>query len=424
MLGKLAVLLAGITAWTLSCSQASAQGQSWRVEPRTHSQSATSRAITQMAHNQVDSAISSLMEATSADASDSLPFAVLGLALDMKGRYNEALDALHKSWELNSRDSETALSIGVTHYLMRNYEKAVNAWQKALELNHNLCHIHGDIGFAYMRLADLAKAEDHFRRLISCFPNSQFGYQGLATIQYLSGDFEAARRSAEHAQSISSYPPVILLLAKLDFLQGDRARALKRTAEYATTIKKTGWQRSMTAIGYPVQHDFKWDPFLLDNYDNAYLLQSRALELPKESSRQRSLSRQGKASTVISQVKDELGKSAGDYYLTRELALAELASADYSDATEHFKHVVDTCHGCFADWLHLGRALSLDGKAPEASRAVRYFQQKHPSQRLAGAFTSISRVDPGLHSATDAPAEVKKESGSAGSKSDGNAGGF
>jgi tetratricopeptide (TPR) repeat protein len=422
----LALLLAGLTALTVSAGVSSAQSQSWRVDARTHSQAATSRALTQMAHNQVDSAVSSLVEATNADASDSLPFAVLGLALDVKGRYNEALDALHKSWELNSHDSETALSIGVTHYLMHNYEKAVNAWQKALELNHNLCHIHGDIGFAYMRMADLGKAEDHFRRLISCFPNSQFGYQGLATIQYLSGDFEAARRSAEHAQSILSYPPVILLLAKLDFLQGDRARALKRTAEYTVASKKPGWQRSMTAIGYPAQHDFKWDPFLIDNYDNAYLLQSRALDLPKEASRQKSLRKQGKAASIVAQVKAELGKSAGDYYLVRELALAELAGADYSDATEHFKQVVDTCRGCFVDWLHLGRALSLDGKAPEASRAVRHFQQKNPAQRLAGAFTAIARVDPGLGAGAVAPAELKRDSAGAGSESgaSGKDGGF
>lgn len=363
----------------------------------------------QLTKGQVDSAVPSLLEATGADPNDALPFAVLGLALDMKGRYQEALDALHKSWELNPKEGETAVSIGITHYLMHNYDKALEAFRRVLQLNPNLCHIHGDIGFVYLRKADFARADESFRKLISCYPNSQLGYQGLATIHYLSGDLAGARQSAEHAQSISSYPPTILLLAKLDVLQGDRARATKRFQEYIAATRKPGWQRSMTAIGYPVQHDFKWDPYLSDNLDNVYLLQARYLNLPKEASRQKALSRQGKADAIIAQAKELLAKVPGDYFLLRELALLELANGDYSDSAEHFKQTLGACTECYVDWLHAGRALSLDGKASEASADVRRFQQRYPSERLSDTYLNIARVDPGLSPSGEAKGSQPSE---------------
>lgn len=402
-----AKILAAAAAFLLTADCAQAQSQSWKVQAREKSQLATSRAVTQLTHGQVDAALSSLLAATGEDPRDSLPFAILGLALDMKGRYQEALDALHKSWELNNRDGETALSIGVTHYLMHNYDKAVAAWQKAIELNPKLCHIHGDIGFALMRQGVFGEAEDSFKQLISCSPNSQVGYQGLATLHYLRGDFQAARQSAEHAQSISSYPPVVFLLAKLDALQGDRARAAKRLQELIALTRKPGWQRSMTSIGYAVQHDFKWDPYLADSSDNAYLLQARLLNLPKEASRQKSLSRQGKADAAIAKYKESLAQFPRDYYLLRELAAAETATGDYSDAAEHCKQVLKNCPDCYVDWLHLGRVLALDGKAAEASAAVRKYQKKYPGQHISPLLSDIARVDPALSGAVPVLEEAK-----------------
>jgi len=288
------------------------------------------------------------------------------------------------------------LSIGVVHYLTHNYDKALNAWRKVLELNPRLCHVYGDMAMAYMRKGDFAKAGDGFRKLITCYPNSQFAYHGLATVKYLSGDFKGARQAADHAQSIGAYPPVVLLLAKLDYLQGDRSRAAQRVQEYLKLTKKPWQQRSMTAVGYSLQHDFRWDPYLADNYDNAYLLQARALDLPRESSKQRSLSRQGKAATVIQAALNAQSAAPQDYFIRRELGLLLLADGQYSEAIEQFQEVLRLCPEAWVDVLHLGRAYALDGKAAEGSAQVRRFQRKFADERLAPAFIDIARVDPGL----------------------------
>lgn len=384
----LACLVASLSAF--------AQTQSWDYRARERSQSLASAGVTYLSKGSTDQAISALLEATRSDPNDPIPYALLGLALDMKGRYSEALNALHHSYRMTPKVSEIVLSIGVTHYLMHNYDKAINAWRKVLELNPNLCHVFANLGYSYLRQGDLARAADCFRHLTSCYPNSQVAYQGLATVKYLAGDFIGAREAADQAQTIFPYPPTLLILAKLDVLQGDKSRAEKRIQEYIKLTRKPWVQRTMTAIGYPIQHDFAWDPYLADNYDNAYLLKARAVNLPKEVSRQRSLSRQGKVNEAMQRARNALTSRPKDYYILRELGLLQLADGQYSDAAEQFKAALEVCPECHVDLLHLAKALSADDKAAEASAQVRQFQQRHPAGQLSPAFLDIARVDPGL----------------------------
>jgi len=404
---RLKLLIASaLAAHMVAIAGGAAQTASWDNKARERSQTASSAALTSLTKGAVDQAISSLMEATGADPSDPLPFALLGLALDMKGRYAEAIDALHKSYRLAPKIGETALSIGFTHYLTHDYGKAINAWRKALEINPKLCHIYGDIGFAHLRQGDFKRGDEMFRKMIGCHPGSQLAYQGLATTRYLAGDFAAARKAADQAQSIAAYPPVLLLLAKLDVLEGDRARALSRIAEYAKTTQKPWVQRPMTGLGYPVQHDFRWDPFLADNFDNSYLLSARLQNLPRDESRRKSLARQGKVDAVRARAAAALETSPGDFYLVREMALIDLADGRYSEAAERFGEVLKYCPDCHVDLLHRARALALDGKSAEASALVRRFQRIYPGGKLSPVMVDIARVDPGLCD-TDAVAPAR-----------------
>jgi len=391
-----AFLVAWLALGQMLVMPAEAQKETWDYKVREKSQQYTSAGVDQLTKGQTDHAITLLISATHVDPTDPLPYGMLGLALDMKGRYPEGLDALLKSYQMAPTVAETVLSIGVTRYLMHDYDKAINAWRKVLEINPNLCHIHANIGFAYMRKGDLARATDSFRQMINCHPNSQVAYQGIATVKYLAGDFAGARQAAEQAQSIFAYPPVLLLLAKLDFLQGDRQRGQRRVQEYLSLTRKPWLERPMTAIGYAAQHDFHWDPLLSDNFDNAYLVWARSLDLPREASRQASLARQGKASELIDKARAALSAVPNDYSLLRELGLVQLGSGQYSDAAEQFKRVLTVCPQMNVDRLHLGQALALDGKAAEASAYVRQFQRKFPAEQLSPTLREIARVDPGL----------------------------
>ncbi|MBX9724013.1 MAG: tetratricopeptide repeat protein, partial [Candidatus Obscuribacterales bacterium] len=282
-----------------------AQGhlQTWNTNQRERSQKLLSAAMTALNKGQVDQASNSLIQATLADPSDPVSLTMLGTTYVRQGKYSEALESLKKSYQL-SKSAETLLSTGFAYYLQHDYDAAISSWSRALERDPKMVEANADIGFAHLRKGNFAQADESFRNLINARPNSQLAYQGLAVLNYLAGNFSAARKAAEHAQSIQSYYPVILLQAKLDYLQGDSQAGQKRVNEWLKASSgKRALVRPMTALGYPLQHDFHWDPFLADNFDNGRLLMARTQTNEKNGdSRRKSLASQGKSDALLSEV--------------------------------------------------------------------------------------------------------------------------
>ncbi len=391
--------------------------QHWDTKARARSQAANSAGTTALLEGKIDKGVMVLRDATKYDPTDPVPYTTLALALSMKERYAEALDALTTSYSI-AKQPETVLTTGIVHYLSHDWDASLKSFDRVLEFNPKLYPIYGDMGMVYLRKSELMLAGKNFQRLTQAVPNSQFGYQGIATIKYLLGDFDGARRACEHADNISPYPPVTLLMAKLAYLDGDRSRGQKLAALYTAAARKKGKkakglnQRSMQQIGYPVQRDFGWDPYLADNFDSGIFLQARCVVLPKEESRRQSLAKQGKADAVIESIKKALSDAQDDFWLTRELGLVQLANGNYGDAAESFKTVLRSCINCDVDMLHVARALYLDGKAGQASPYVREFIKRHPRQKIAPFFMEVSRIDPDLQS----PGKPSGGSGSAGGK--------
>ncbi len=390
-----AAALVAVVSQAVPAPPAYAQALNWDTKARERSQNLTSRAQNVLMSQQkikgaLDQAISILLEATRADSNDPLPYCILGITLNMKGRNEEALDALNRSYKLDPRRVETLLAIGFTQYLAHDYDKAISAWNTILSLDPNVPQVYSNLGYAYMRKGDYERALQFFKMLTKKVPSSQVAYQGIATTNYLEGDLRQCKNAANQAQSISPYPPVTLLLAKIAFLEGDRAEGTRLAQEYNKLTRKPFLQRSMTDIGFSKQHDFRWDPFLEDNFDNGYFLMARTLT-PKEASKQKSLCKQGKLDQVMAKAKDKLSEDQ-DYYVLREVGLLQLASGSNAEAAETFKTVVTSCPSCHIDLLHAGRAFALAGQAAVAAGAVRRYQEMFPDQKLSGAFTDIAKA--------------------------------
>jgi len=382
------------SAYSCFAPSAVAQGQlqSWNNNSRERSQRLVSAAVTALTRNEVAHATELLQQASLADPSDAVPLAELGVAYLREGKYPEALEALIKSYQLNHLP-ETLLTTGFAYYLQRDYDAAIASWTKALERSPALPEAEGDIGFAYIRKGDFVKADESFRKVLAAKPNSQLAYQGLAVLNYLAGHFNAAKKAAEHAQSIQPYYPVVLLLAKLDFLQGDVASARRRVSEWQREIAGEGSSvRSMTFLGYPPQRDIYWDPFLNDNFDNGRFLLARAQVADGKSHKKHSPSAKFLDAQVA--VKRAQASAPRDFYLTRELALIEMSSADYNGAAEHFAQAVQFCPSCAVDWLHLAKVQVAQNKNSEASYAVREYQRLCPDEKIAAAFYNIAKGEP------------------------------
>lgn len=381
-----------------SLAPAHAQALNWDTKARERSQNLTSRAQNILVKYQtikggLDQAVSILLEATRADSTDPLPHTILGIALNMKGRHEEALDALNRSYRLDPKRVETLLAIGFTQYQARDFDKAISAWNTILSLDPNVPQVHANLGFAYMRKGDFERAIKFFRMLTKTVPSSHVAYQGIALTSYLEGDLKQCKQAASYAQSIAPYPPVVLLQAKAAFIEGDRLEGMRLAQQYNKLTKKPFVERSMCELGFSKQHDFRWDPFLADNFDNGYLLMARTVT-PKEASKRKSYCKQGKLDQVLSTAKEKLSEDPQDFYLLREVGLLQLASGNNSEAAEIFKTVVTACPSCHIDLLHAGIAFAAAGQPQVAASAVKRYEEMFPDQTLSPAMTQIANTQP------------------------------
>ncbi|HEY9784301.1 MAG TPA: tetratricopeptide repeat protein, partial [Candidatus Obscuribacterales bacterium] len=248
---------------------------------------------------------------------------------------------------------------------------------------------------------DFENAEKCFRRAVKQSPGSQVAYQGLATIQYLTGNFLAARQSALQSQAIRPYAPVVLLLAKIDFMEGEIQQGQKRLAEY-TKLTKAKVTRSMTELGYLPQHDFKWDPFQLDDFDDAAFVEARTAERSKQAARQKTLKASADAS--ISRIEKSLSVAPNDYYLLHELGLIKLSIGDFESAAAKLQQAAKSCPDAYLISLHACVALAQSGKIGAAQAALAEYKQAFPNQRLAPIFESIASQP------SQAPVQTSNES--------------
>jgi tetratricopeptide (TPR) repeat protein len=398
----------------LALTPAHAQSQHWNMQAREKSQNLNSRALNFLLLEQnksgkksgLDEAIPLLHKACEEDPNDPIPYATLGLAQDMKGEYQQALDSLSKSYRLNGKAGETILSIGLTQYLGHDYDKAISAFSTVLGQHPEMTQVNACIAFAHMRRGDLDRAIQAFRQFVTNAPTSHIGHHGLALCYLLSGNLSAAQQSAQRAQSIKSYPPVLTILCEIATLQGDTALAKTSADEYARLVSNTKRQdRSMTAIGFATTHDFHWDPYLAEDFDNPSLVAARWLTSADEEKKRKSLLQKGKIDKVSSALEKALSTGGNDFYLAHQSGLVQLAKGSGADAVNQFMHTLEAAPNCNVDLLNLARSYALCGKQAEASQAVRKFQELHPQERLSAFFIEAAKFEPPAPQAPPPPVQ-------------------
>lgn len=389
----------------LNTSPALSQSHNWNLQARAQAENSNSRALSLLAKGSavkgsLDQAIAALLRATTADPTDPVPYTTLGLAFDLKQRYSEALEALAKSYQLDPKSKETVLSTGISHYLGHSFDKSEHVLTTLLRQNPTFCDVHIDLGFANMRLGEFDKAKQHFKQAISCNPNCQPAYQGLALVDYLSGDLESALAEATHAETLKPYSPVTLLLAEICAMRGDEDQmraALKRLSKFKSPIE----QRPMTLIGFSANHDFHWDPFLADDFDRGNFVSARAVDLPLQDKKRISLASAGKIDQELARAEQMLASAPNDFYLLRQAGLLNMAAGNYGDAVKQFNQVLTkSCPNSHIDYLYLGRSLALLGRKDDAAQCIREYKKNLSQQKISPMFQKI--IDDASASATPA----------------------
>jgi tetratricopeptide (TPR) repeat protein len=380
-----------------------AQSQTWNNGPREKSQRYASAAQNQLVMGKVEEAIILLRQGTASDPTDPLPFMLLGMSLNMKGSYQEALDALKKSYDLDNKARETYLTIGFAHYLSRRYDQAQGVWTKVLQGNPDIGQINTNIGYALIKKGNMDEAENRLRATAKSSHMAQTAYRGLMLANYLKGNFALAKTVAQQATTNVPLKQIPLILAEIDFLEGHGIEASKKLSQARNLKpnKKGAAKFSMVSIGYLPQHDFHFDPFSKDYFDNESLIEARFLDLPKRESRRISLAKKGNAEAALSKIKDLLAQSPNDPYLTYQAGLIRLANGDYGQASKDFALVSRSV----PDWnvadLYWCLSLFREGKVDEAKSSLANYEKANPGKPLAPVFAMIKTATQGLQ--TTAP---------------------
>lgn len=369
-----------------------AQTQHWNTQAREKSQRMASAALNQLILSKADEAIPLLTEGTRADPSDPLPFMLLGMALNTKGRYQEALDALKQAYALDNKARETYLTVGFSHFLSRRYEQAINIWVKVLQSNPDVVQIYTNIGYAYLRDGKLEEAENNLRECAKRSSYSQAAYRGLMLLHYLNGNFPIARSAGQQAGSAGGRQ-VQLVLSEMEFLQGNAQAGSKQLSAGARPSKKARPTFDMVSIGYLPQHDFHFDPFTKDYFDNESLIEARFADLPKRESRRVQLARKGKGDAALSEIRNLLSNSPDDPYLNFQSGTIHLSNGEYSAASADFVKVLGKVPEWHCAKLYLALSRFREGNIEKAKYALEGFERACPGRQVAPIFTIIKNAN-------------------------------
>jgi tetratricopeptide (TPR) repeat protein len=407
-----AIFCVTISGTIVSSPSAIAQTEYWNTKNRAKSQRLTSTALnylntrytkssTKNATKNLNQAVVLLKQAIEADETDPLPHYLLGLCLNIQGSYEQALDMLRKAYSLDPREHEVLLATGMAQYLNGHYDKAITLWEKlASEKKGNPGPIHALIGFGYLRQGDFEASAHNFSQAKANSPGSQLAYQGIAILNYLAGDLAQSKQAAEHALSLGAYPWLNLLLARIDYLEGNEESAANRVKTFKKQSGSKYVPRTMTAMGFSKQHDFRLDPFENEIYDSPGALSARSITDEKKEKRRTSLAKQGKVEAALTKTRRLTSINSSDYVALHETGMLQLSNGDYKGAVGSFQDVLKLNPNCRVDYIYLAEAFSKSGETENAKQSLDYYQKTFPRQQLAAKYKAIATA----RSATPAPA--------------------
>ncbi len=109
-----------------------------------------------------------------------------------KGNYEQAVQELQKSLNLDHNSDETLRLLAASYQKIGNTVGAEDAFRKAIALRPNYYGVYSAFGTFYYRQARYADAAAMFRKMIQLAPANNFGYSNLSAIDLLQGHYQEA----------------------------------------------------------------------------------------------------------------------------------------------------------------------------------------------------------------------------------------
>jgi tetratricopeptide (TPR) repeat protein len=122
----------------------------------------------------LDAAIEQFEKAIELNPMVVLPRMNLGLALNLKGKYQEAFEQVDEAAKLAPNNYEVQHSLGVVLASLGRFDEAVKAHEKAIEISPEYSAAHNDLGLLYLQQDKLDKAIEQLAFAMRYDPEAVF----------------------------------------------------------------------------------------------------------------------------------------------------------------------------------------------------------------------------------------------------------
>lgn len=124
----------------------------------------------------------------------------------LAGRYHSASELFEMMIEQHPGHIPAICRLGVVQLKIQDPLGAMASFQKAIELDKNNPFANRMLGFTYMQLDELDKAEKYLQRAVELAPDDATGYVLLGTVCYSLGDVEKAESQFKGAIAADPMP--------------------------------------------------------------------------------------------------------------------------------------------------------------------------------------------------------------------------
>jgi superkiller protein 3 len=157
--------------------------------------------------------------------------------------FNRDVITLYQLQHKVPKHAHTLFIKGADCIAQQKYQAALEFLQKALIIDSDYWEAQNDVGFAYLKLDQMMKAEQAFQRAINIDPENAVAYVNLGVAAVVSPDYELAEQSARRALNLN---PTLLtakaLLGIVDVGQGhwtpDAHRLLEESLGAFPAVRK------------------------------------------------------------------------------------------------------------------------------------------------------------------------------------------
>ena len=198
----------------------------------------------------IDSSIASGQHAVTLDPTLAEGYKALALGYTQLGKENLAIENNKKAVEFNPSYYPAVANLGSSYETIGKPDEALPWAKKAISINPTNPVTMALLGGIYFDLGEDAKAHTYFDRALALQPDLTNAHQGLASLEFLSGQIEQAKaRSLNLISSVPDEPGPLLLAGNIYLFANDLNKAKEYfEKELAMTSPESGSYNELAYI--------------------------------------------------------------------------------------------------------------------------------------------------------------------------------